>query len=138
MNRDHFHKLAELRIQDAEALLQLGRFSAAYYFSGLAVECALKACIAKQTAAYDFPDPKRAQKSWTHDLDELQKTAELADKFSGKNSDSASFAANWNTVKEWQINCRYDSEISEAKAQELFRSVTESQNGVLPWLRTLW
>lgn len=137
MNLDQFKNLAELRIKDAEVLLEEGRFSASYYFSGLAVECALKACIAKKTAAYEFPDLKRAQKSWIHDLDELQKTAELSDSLNARNS-SVSFAANWNTVKEWQINCRYDSEITETKAQEFFRSVTESKNGVLPWLRTLW
>lgn len=138
MNRYQFQKLAELRIEDAKALLNQGRFSASYYFSGLAVECALKACIAKKTAAYDFPDLKRAQKSWIHDLDELQKSADLADQLSGKRGENASFAANWNTVKEWQINSRYDSEITRTKAEELFRSVTEPIDGVIPWLRTLW
>jgi hypothetical protein len=42
-------KPAEPHLQDAEALLQGGRYDAAYYLAGYAVECAIKACIANQT-----------------------------------------------------------------------------------------
>ena len=63
MNRSSLQNLANERIKDAEALLMAGRWSGAYYLAGYAVECALKACFAKQTREYDFP-----QKS-------LQKTA---------------------------------------------------------------
>jgi HEPN domain-containing protein len=55
MNRADFQQLAELRLQDAEALLQAGRYEAAYYLAGYAIECALKACIAKRTEAESSP-----------------------------------------------------------------------------------
>jgi HEPN domain-containing protein len=55
MNRRDFQKLALIRIADAQVLFQNGRYDAAYYLAGYAVECALKACIAKQTMRHDFP-----------------------------------------------------------------------------------
>jgi len=45
--------------------------------AGYAVECALKACIAKQTKRYDFPDKKRVRDVFTHNLETLVKVAEL-------------------------------------------------------------
>ena len=56
MNKTDLQQLADDRVLDAEALLTAGRWSGAYYLSGYAVECALKACIAKQTNGHDFPD----------------------------------------------------------------------------------
>jgi hypothetical protein len=41
------------------------------------VECALKACIAKGTERYEFPDKKRVDASYTHNLQELVKLAGL-------------------------------------------------------------
>ena len=48
MYRSDFQKLAEDRIADAGALFEAHRYDAAYYLAGYAVECALKACIAKR------------------------------------------------------------------------------------------
>jgi hypothetical protein len=45
----------------------------AYYLAGYAVECALKACIAKETKRYEFPDKKRVDSSYSHNLDLLVK-----------------------------------------------------------------
>ncbi|HYP39716.1 MAG TPA: HEPN domain-containing protein [Chloroflexia bacterium] len=60
MNRDDFRKLAGLRITEAKVLLDNACYEAAYYLSGYAVECALKACIAKKTRRFDFPDKEFA------------------------------------------------------------------------------
>ncbi len=76
MNRDDFQKLAELRLKDGKALLDADRFQGSYYLVGYAVECALKACIARQTKQYDFP-AKNADKLYTHDLNTLLKSAGL-------------------------------------------------------------
>jgi hypothetical protein len=59
MTRADFQALAEERINDAGALLNSRRFSGAYYSSGLAVECALKACVAKNTRQFDFPQKRQ-------------------------------------------------------------------------------
>ncbi len=138
MTRGDFQKLADERIADAEALLQAGRFGGAYYCSGLAVECALKARIASRTNTFDFPDLRRAQNSRQHDLERLVETAELKSILDQQMAASARFRVNWNTVKQWQIETRYDPTVTQPKAQELFLSVTENNDGVLSWLRTVW
>jgi hypothetical protein len=50
--RRDFKSLADLRIEDARLLLRSGRQQGAYYLCGYAVECALKACIAKTVKLY--------------------------------------------------------------------------------------
>jgi hypothetical protein len=49
MNRNHFRQLAEVRIEEALVLFAQGLYDGAYYLAGYAVECGLKACIAKLT-----------------------------------------------------------------------------------------
>jgi HEPN domain-containing protein len=71
MNRLDFQKLAELRLLEAEVLLDAGKYEGAYYLCGYAVECALKACIAKLTKEHDFPDKATVNDSYTHDLGKL-------------------------------------------------------------------
>ena len=56
MTRNDFQRLALLRVKESRALLQRGFYKGAYYLSGYAVECALKACIAKKTQRHEFPD----------------------------------------------------------------------------------
>jgi hypothetical protein len=138
VTRGDFQKLADDRIADAEALLQAGRFGGAYYFSGLAVECALKARIASRTKAFDFPDPKHAKNSHQHDLERLIETAELKSILDQQMAANRKFRVNWNTVRQWQVETRYDPNVTQPKAQELFSSVAENNDGVLSWLRTVW
>jgi HEPN domain-containing protein len=71
MNRRDFQKLALIRIEDARVLFRGGRYDAAYYLAGYAVECALKACIAKQTMRHDFPpDRGSVDKVYRHQFGE--------------------------------------------------------------------
>ncbi len=62
MNRMEFQGLAEIRIREAEILLAAGAWDGAYYLAGYAVECALKACIAKKTVEHSFPRLQDVQK----------------------------------------------------------------------------
>lgn len=59
MDRKDLQELSKVRLKEATALLKLGLFDGAYYLAGYAVECALKACIAKGTQRGEFPDRKR-------------------------------------------------------------------------------
>lgn len=68
-----------MRLKGAAALLKLGLFDGAYYLAGYAVECGLKACIAKRTRRYEFPDKKRVDSSYSHKLVELIRVAGLED-----------------------------------------------------------
>ena len=59
MNRADLQKLSNTRIREAKALFAAGEYSGAYYLAGYAVECALKACFAKNVKQYDFPEKGR-------------------------------------------------------------------------------
>ena len=80
MNRRTFQKLAEARLLDAKALLKAKRYDAAYYMAGYAIECALKACIAKKTRLYDFP-PRNAREFYTRALEDLVRASEIGKSF---------------------------------------------------------
>lgn len=138
VTRADLQVLTEERIRDAESLLDSGRFSAAYYLSGLAAECALKACIAKNTQRFEFPDLKRAQSSWQHNLDALLKTADLSSALDQAIQQNPQLIPSWNTVRQWQVDSRYNAVIAEAQARQMYASVADTNDGVIAWLRTLW
>jgi HEPN domain-containing protein len=79
MNRREFQNFATTRLREAKLLLSANAPDGAYYLAGYAVECALKACIAKSTQRHDFPDKVRANRSHTHNVRELINVAGLKD-----------------------------------------------------------
>jgi hypothetical protein len=87
MDRKDLRALSRVRLSEARALLKAGLPDGAYYLAGYAVECALKACIAKETQRYEFPEKKRVNASYTHNLEELVRVAELQDGLQPRRSD---------------------------------------------------
>ncbi|MGD0616750.1 MAG: hypothetical protein ABSB67_03725 [Bryobacteraceae bacterium] len=71
MDRRDFQRLATTRLREAGALMKHRLTDGAYYLAGYAVECALKACIAKKTQRHEFPDKRRVDASHTHNLIQL-------------------------------------------------------------------
>jgi len=138
MHRFDLQKMAEERVADAAALLDAGRFQAAYYLCGYAVECALKACIAKQVREFDFPDRKVVNDSHVHNLAKLLDVSGLMPLHREEESLNRSFAENWGIVKDWSEASRYNAAITETKARILFLAVTDPTNGVLAWLKKQW
>ena len=135
-NRKEFQILAELRVHEAGLLLKNGAEQGAYYLGGFAVECALKACIAKQTEQHEFPpDRKYTDKAYSHDLKELLKLAGLGDRLVADMVGKPGLGASWNVVKDWSVESRYET--SGLKAMEMYNAVT-SPDGVLRWLRLHW
>ncbi len=139
MNRTDLHQLAVERLADAQVLLDNGRWSGAYYVCGYAVECALKACIARQTNLHDFPDKVVAQKSFTHNLLELLDLAglKLQLQIDTTTVGNPNLGTNWQLVKDWNERARYQQR-TEAQARTLFEAVTDSQDGVLQWIKGYW
>ena len=80
MNKAELENLAAIRIKEADILLTADCYQGAYYLAGYALECTLKACIAKQVKEFDFPDKKLANDSYTHKLADLVITAGLKQK----------------------------------------------------------
>jgi HEPN domain-containing protein len=79
INRTDFHEIGGLRLLESRTLLAAGFQEGAYYLAGDAVECALKACIARRTREHNFPDKKLAEESRTHDLRKLLQLAQLSE-----------------------------------------------------------
>src|SRR5215470_3829484 len=109
MDRAELKGLSRTRLSEAVVLLEAGQYAGAYYLAGYAVECALKACIARKTRRYDFPDRKRAQDSWTHDLTLLIQTAGLQLLLETEMRDDVKSGLNWSIVKERREISRYGS-----------------------------
>ena len=138
MNRDKFKKISILRVDEAKTLLKNGHYPGAYYLIGYAVECALKACVAKQVKRYDFPDKKLANEAFTHDLSKLIKIAGLAPQFECDRRKNPLLDLNWAIVKDWSETARYDIDIMEADAKDLYTACIARKNGILSWIKKRW
>jgi hypothetical protein len=138
MNRNDFQQLARLRLREARVLLQNGCFEGAYYLAGYAVECALKACIAKKVRRYDFPDKDVVSKSYSHKLEQLVLTAGLQTQLNQQSQANRAFSVNWTTVKDWSADKRYITTISRAQARDLYSAITARHHGLMSWLRSQW
>lgn len=131
MNRSNFQRISRLRVEEARVLLDNGHYAGAYYILGYAVECALKACIAKQTRRYDFPDRKTVRDSYIHDLDSLHRTAGLREQLQRESQINPSLEANWAIVKQWSEQSRYEVNIRENTVRDFYSAVTMRKKGVL-------
>jgi hypothetical protein len=138
MNRSDLQSLSRLRLQEARVLLANDCFEGAYYLAGYAVECALKACIAKQVNRYDFPDRKLANDSYSHNIEQLLGVSGLKPNHDAEIKSNPDFAVNWAIVKDWSEQDRYRTPIPEAKAKDLYSAITARRNGVIAWLKKWW
>ena len=137
MNRADLQFLAAERIRDAKTLLDGKRWSGAYYLAGYAVECALKACIARKTREFDFPDKLLANQSHTHDLERLLGLAGLRDVFEAEFGRDFMFAENWIDVTLWSEDSRYQPS-GQAEAHAMLKAVGDPQNGILRCIKKHW
>lgn len=138
MNRKDFQILAALRLKEAKLLLEAGCWEGAYYLGGYAAECALKACIAKQTKRHDFPpDQKRVNRIYTHDLGVLLNAAELGKELAKSTQADAELNASWGIVKEWSESSRYASRTAH-EAEQLLDALADRKHGVIPWFKRRW
>lgn len=137
MNRTELQQLAEDRALDALALLNAGQWSGAYYLAGYAVECALKACIAKLTNPHDYPDRAFAQKCYTHKIEELVSLSGLKPQRESDVKTNPGLGRSWSITKDWDETARYQ-QWTEAQARSLFQAITDSASGVLPWIKARW
>lgn len=138
MNRADLQQLVELRSKEARILLDAGSFPGAYYLAGYAVECALKACIAKEIKEYDFPSLHFVKKSWTHNLKDLLNLAELKDRLEKDMKSNKDLDTFWAIVVNWEEDRRYELGVTQEEARNLCDAISDPVNGVLQWLKTWW
>jgi len=138
MDLSDLKKLAETRVADAEALLQAGRWAAAYYLLGYAMECGLKACATKQFREHTVPDKIIVNDFYTHRLDKLLNISGVKAALERRAASDTQFQDNWKAVRDWNEASRYEHATSEAKARDMLIGVTDTASGVLTWLKTQW
>ena len=139
MTRGDFKRLSRLRLQEATLLVKRKRFApGAYYLAGYAVECGLKACIAKKTRQYEFPDRDRLRDAYVHNLTKLVSVADLQPALDRETRADRDFDVNWTTVKDWTEESRYDAAIDTRKAQSLITAISDPRHGVMRWIHRFW
>ncbi len=126
--------MSAVRVREARALFQSRLYDGAYYLGGLAVENALKACIAKATERHQFPDRGRANRAYSHNLEGLLREAGLERHLTLA---APAVQAAWALVKDWRVETRYEAGKSGKEADEFLRAVVGRQ-GILPWLKPFW
>lgn len=137
MNRKHFQALAKIRMREAQRLFRLKEYSGTYYLAGYAIECALKACIAKQFKRFEFPDKQRVNDSYTHDLKKLAALCGLKQAILDQAADDEGFQANWNLVTLWSEKSRYEI-LDRPRAKAMLDAIMEETSGVMPWIMQRW
>jgi HEPN domain-containing protein len=131
--RKDFQRLAEIRAKEAHALMRSRNQQGAYYLAGFAVECAIKASIARKTKRYDFPvDPGASKDIYSHDLTKLLKIAELDSQLDKDIRTNPDLATSWGLIKTWRVECRYETSGLNGK------DMVNSLNGVMEWIKHYW
>jgi HEPN domain-containing protein len=136
VDRRDLQALSKARLIEAKALLKLGLNDGAYYLAGYAVECALKACIAKGSQRHEFPDKRRADASYSHNLRDLIRVADL-DAHLKRATQDASFRENWRIAQGWSEQSRYKKHGREA-AGALVAAIGDRHHGVIAWIKQHW
>ncbi len=137
LNRRKLQTLAKIRCKDADMLLRNSCYSGSYYLCGYAVECAIKACIAKRVKRYEFPSKALAQGSYTHNLTELLKTASLWPSFELEMKGNRDLEIYWSVIKDWSEESRY-KRYTRQEATDLYNAVNDQQKGILKWIIQYW
>lgn len=137
MNRKDLQSLSRTRLAEAKALLASGHPDGAYYLAGYAIECALKACIAKGTQRHDFPDKILVDRSYTHSIKELVRVANLEEARRAVVTRDRFFERNWDLVLRWSEQSRY-LEVDPQRARDLIDAIGHRKHGVMQWLKHYW
>ena len=136
VTRRDFQRLADLRAREAGVLARSRNQQGAFYLGGYAIECALKARIARETRRHEFPPKKSFVRAvYSHDLENLLKLAGLQDQLEKDMKANPGLAANWGVVKSWKEESRYVT--SGLKGKDFFDAIV-GPDGVLPWIKQRW
>lgn len=134
--RRDFKLLADLRANEARVLLASGKVQGAYYLTGYAIECALKACIAKKTKRFEFPPkPDQVRKLYSHSLLDLIRLAGLEDQLDSDVVKNPALGDKWLTVRDWTEESRYSA--SQPKAKQMYNAAL-GPTGLLQWIKQHW
>lgn len=129
--------LAETRLGDAQLLLQAGRYSAAYYLAGYAVELGIKARIAGVFQADMIPERSFVNAVYSHKLDELVGLAGIKRQLQDDMRSDPVLSAAWGIASKWNETSRYEM-WDQFAAASMLQAVGDENHGVLQWLKKHW
>ena len=138
LQRHDLQELSSLRLPEAQVLIAGGCWEAAYYLAGYAVECALKACIAKSTERYEFPDMKGVNDSYEHNLEKLVVVADLNKALNEAMHLRPQLGSNWSFVKKKGQSRPDAGGPPKQKRGRFFQAVQDQRDGVHRWLKKHW
>ena len=118
-------------------MLDAGFPEGAYYLAGYAVECALKACIARRTQAEEFPE-RDAHKYYKHDLQELLVHAQLKQSLDSDMQRDPLLEKRWTILKSWSEEARYIQGKTAQETSDLIEAIEDGTGGILQWLQQRW
>ena len=138
MNRTDLQILADMRVRDAQVLIDAGCWPAAFYLAGYAVECALKACAARRFREYEVPEKDFVQDFYTHRFEKLLHISGCNDAFYQRIGKDPKFNEYWTLLLDWNEAARYNRTKTETDARRMLEAVSDPAYGVLSWLKTMW
>ena len=97
----------------------------------------MKACIARKTQRFDFPDKSRVMQSYTHSPRELLRLTGLSDELESAKKQSGKFAGAWDEVCKWTEESRY-STWTKSDAEQIIDAIVRGKDGVLTWIKHYW
>ena len=132
--------IAEVRLKAGKLLLDEGDFDLAVEMFGLALECALKACICKVLNLKQYPDKGEEKK-----IEDIFKTHlyDILLLFSGMQNDikldaDSQLFQNWSVATQmWTAEVKYMpiGSVKKEDAERMYDALTEESNGVITWIR---
>jgi len=138
LNRNTLQTSAASRLEEGRILLENGQWTGSYYLTGFAVECALKACMARAVKEYDYPDKKFVNDMYQHKLQKLVGLdVALWVTLQADMKSAPNLEINWNIVKDWDDEKRYDI-VQEQEAKALYDASADAGSGVMQWIRGKW
>lgn len=136
--RRELQRLACLRLDEAEALYNAGRYDGCAYLCGYVVELALKAAICATLGIEKYPEKgsRLREALKTHDFDDLKLLAGMDLAFT---ANSVLFA-NWSAASKWRPERRYEpyGTYDQAAAKEILDAVSGYPDGVLACISRRW
>jgi HEPN domain-containing protein len=137
VHRLQWQELARTRLREAKVLLSAREWSGAYYLSGYAVECGLKACASRTFPANAIPDKDAVLELYKHKLESLLKATGLEPAFRAERRSDHLLDLNWTIVKDWDSIARYTIK-SQGDAEDIIAAITNQRHGVMKWVRSKW
>jgi hypothetical protein len=140
---EEIKNLADLRLEEAQILLENGKTNGAFYLLGYTVELNLKYKICKMLNIDDLFDEKCNLKKYfdgrnpffSHDLNTLLVFSGLKRKFDeDKSNNKMLFKTTSLLIDVWSEKSRYDIQPKNSKDVQDAIELLKNENGLLSWI----